>query len=207
MNRLRALVTGGSGAIGSAICRRLAADGRHVLVHAHRHAEAAQALAAELCAQGASAEALAFDVTDAGAARTALEAVLERGPVQILVNNAGVHDDAAFPGMSEAQWHRVIDVSRRCWRMDGGVVLMRKGLHSEAAQTLVYRIVTAGEYVAVARISGSYEGGAFPAAGTVPRDFATRTYLAVERVRVLDIFRAAMSANRQAELVVVANRL
>jgi len=111
MNRLRALVTGGSGAIGTAICRRLAADGRHVLVHAHRHAEAAQALAAELCAQGASAEALAFDVTDAGAARASLEAVLERGPVQILVNNAGVHDDAAFPGMSEAQWRRVIDVS------------------------------------------------------------------------------------------------
>ena len=37
--------------------------------------------------------------------------MLERGPVQILVNNAGVHDDAAFPGMSEAQWRSVIDVS------------------------------------------------------------------------------------------------
>jgi len=111
MTVLRALVTGGSGGIGVAICRRLAADGRHVVVHAHRNLEAARALAAELIAQGASAEAFAFDVTDAAAARAALEALLERGPVQILVNNAGIHDDAAFPGMSAAQWHRVIDVS------------------------------------------------------------------------------------------------
>lgn len=111
MSAIRALVTGGSGGIGAAICRRLAADGRRVLVHAHRNLEAARALAAEIAAQGGSAEALAFDVTDAQAARAALEAVLERGPVQILVNNAGIHDDAAFPGMSEAQWRSVIDVS------------------------------------------------------------------------------------------------
>ena len=47
--------------------------------------------------------------------RAATAAVLERcltdGPIQILVNNAGIHDDAVFPGMSAAQWHRVIDVS------------------------------------------------------------------------------------------------
>jgi 3-oxoacyl-[acyl-carrier protein] reductase len=111
MSALRALVTGGSGGIGAAICRRLAADGRHVLVHAHRHLDAAQALAAEIAAEGGSAEALAFDVTDARATRAALETLLELGPVQILVNNAGIHDDAAFPGMSETQWRRVIDVS------------------------------------------------------------------------------------------------
>ena len=111
MSAIRALVTGGSGGIGAAICRRLAADGRHVLVHAHRNLEAAHALAAQIAAGGGSAEALAFDVTDAPAARAALEAVLERGPVQILVNNAGIHDDAAFPGMREAQWRGVIDVS------------------------------------------------------------------------------------------------
>jgi 3-oxoacyl-[acyl-carrier protein] reductase len=111
MSALRALVTGGSGGIGAAICRRLAADGRHVLVHAHRHLDAAQALAAEIAAQGGSAQALAFDVTDARATRAVLETLLEQGPVQILVNNAGIHDDAAFPGMSENQWRRVIDVS------------------------------------------------------------------------------------------------
>ena len=111
MSAVRALVTGGSGGIGAAICRRLAADARHVIVHAHRHLDAARGIAAEIAAAGGSAEALAFDVTDAAAARAALEALLERGPIQILVNNAGIHDDAAFPGMSEAQWRRVIDVS------------------------------------------------------------------------------------------------
>ena len=111
MSALRALVTGGSGGIGAAICRRLAADGRHVLVHAHRHLDTAQALAAEIAAQGGSAEALAFDVTDARATHAALETLLEQGPVQILVNNAGIHDDAAFPGMSENQWRSVIEVS------------------------------------------------------------------------------------------------
>ena len=102
----RALVTGGSGAIGSAICRRLAADGFDVIVHANRHAEAAERLAAEIggCAT-------AFDVVDAQASLAALESLLEAGPIQVLVNNAGVHDDAAFPGMKREQWERVIAVA------------------------------------------------------------------------------------------------
>ena len=52
-----------------------------------------------------------FDVTDQAATRAALEEALEAGPIQILVNNAGMHDDAVMPGMSAQQWHRVIDVS------------------------------------------------------------------------------------------------
>jgi len=109
--RRRALVTGASGAIGAAICRRLATDGLDVLVHAHRQLEAAQALAAELAATGVSASVVPFDVRDEQGSRTALERVLEDGPVQVLVNNAGIHDDAAFPGMRPAQWRDVIDVS------------------------------------------------------------------------------------------------
>ena len=107
----RALITGGSGAIGAAISRRLAADGFHVIVHANRNLEAAEQLCQSLRAQGHQAEALQFDVADAAATAAALEAVLEQGPVQVLVNNAGIHDDAVFPGMQPAQWHRVIDVS------------------------------------------------------------------------------------------------
>jgi len=107
----RALVTGGSGVIGAAICRRLAAAGHHVHVHAHRAGAQAEHVAAEIRAAGGSAEAIVFDVTDAAAARRALEAMLAGGVPQILVNNAGVHDDAVMPGMSEEQWSRVIDVS------------------------------------------------------------------------------------------------
>ena len=109
--RKRALVTGGSGGIGAAICRRLAAAGLHVLVHANRQPQAAQALVEEIRAAGGSAEACVFDVTDAAGTGAALEALLAAGPIQVIVNNAGVHDDAVFPGMQAAQWHRVIDVS------------------------------------------------------------------------------------------------
>jgi 3-oxoacyl-[acyl-carrier protein] reductase len=107
----KALVTGGSGGIGSAICRQLASDGFHVIVHANRSLEAAQSLVGEITAAGGSAQALAFDVTDAAATSAALEALLEEGPVQVLVNNAGIHDDAIFPGMQLRQWQQVIDVS------------------------------------------------------------------------------------------------
>ena len=106
-----ALVTGGSGAIGSAICRALAAQGLHVIVHAHQRLEEAQRLTAQLQAGGATAQAIAFDVTDRAAAARALTGLVEREPVQVLVNNAGVHDDAPLAGMSGAQWDRVIDVS------------------------------------------------------------------------------------------------
>jgi 3-oxoacyl-[acyl-carrier protein] reductase len=107
----KALVTGGSGGIGSAICRQLASDGFHVIVHANRSIEAAQSLVGEITAAGGSAQALAFDVTDAAATSAALEALVEDGPVQVLVNNAGIHDDAIFPGMQLRQWQQVIDVS------------------------------------------------------------------------------------------------
>jgi len=107
----RALVTGGSGGIGAALCRRLARGGHHVYVHCHRGTAVADALVHAIRADGGQATAVSFDITDTAATRTALETALEHGPIQILVNNAGVHDDAVLPGMSAAQWHRVIDVS------------------------------------------------------------------------------------------------
>jgi 3-oxoacyl-[acyl-carrier protein] reductase len=110
-SRKRALVTGGSGSIGSAICRQLATDGLHVIVHANRGLEAAVKLVAEIEAAGGSGEAVAFDVTDAAATAGALEKLLESGPIQVIVNNAGIHDDAVFPGMQLRQWQQVIDVS------------------------------------------------------------------------------------------------
>jgi 3-oxoacyl-[acyl-carrier protein] reductase len=102
----RALVTGGSGGIGSAICRTLAARGFEIIVHANKHLEAASALAAEL-----NGKAVAFDVTDGPRTSEALEQILEAGPIQVLVNNAGIHDDAVMPGMRADQWSRVIAVS------------------------------------------------------------------------------------------------
>ena len=106
-----ALVTGGSGGIGAAICRRLAADGYHVLIHAHHNIETANIVTDEIVANGGSAQALGFDVTDYHAVLDALTTLIEQTPIQVLVNNAGIHDDAVFPGMSPQQWQRVMDVS------------------------------------------------------------------------------------------------
>ena len=107
----RALVTGGSGGIGAAICRRLAAAGHHVIVHAGRGRAKADAIVGDILAAGGSAEAVAFDVTDRVATAVALAALLEKGAIQILVNNAGIHADVVFPAMSGEQWDSVVAVS------------------------------------------------------------------------------------------------
>ena len=107
----RALVTGGSGDIGGAICARLAADGLHVIVHANSRLAEAERIAAGIRAGGGAAQAVAFDVTDPERTGEALQALVSAGPVQVLVNNAGIHDDAVMPAMKRAQWSRVIDVS------------------------------------------------------------------------------------------------
>jgi len=106
-----ALVTGGSGEIGAAISRRLARSGWRVVVHAHTQADRAGALVDEISATGGSAQSITFDVTDPAATSAALGALLEHGPIQGVVHNAGIHDDAPMAGMSAKQWHRVIDVS------------------------------------------------------------------------------------------------
>jgi 3-oxoacyl-[acyl-carrier protein] reductase len=68
----RALVTGGSGAIGGAVCRRLAGAGDYVYVHSHRGGATAQALVSEIEAGGGQASVVTFDITDAAATRAAL---------------------------------------------------------------------------------------------------------------------------------------
>jgi 3-oxoacyl-[acyl-carrier protein] reductase len=108
---IRALVTGGSGGLGAAICKRLGATGHFVYVHAHRGIASADVVVADIIAAGGQAERVSFDVTDAARTSEALEQISSQGTIQIVVNNAGVHDDAVFPGMNPHQWHRVIDVT------------------------------------------------------------------------------------------------
>ena len=107
----RALVTGGSGDLGSAIAAQLAQQGMQVIVHANSQLARAQEVVDGIVQDGGNAQAVAFDITDADASRSALEGLLADGAIQVVVNNAGIHDDAPMAGMSVQQWRRVIDVS------------------------------------------------------------------------------------------------
>lgn len=104
-------MTGGSGVIGAAICRVLAAKGFHVMVHAYRGLDRAGKVVTDIAKAGGSAATIAFDVTDREGAAQMLGRLAESQPIQVIVNNAGIHEDAPLAGMSGSQWDRVIDVS------------------------------------------------------------------------------------------------
>ena len=82
-----------------------------VFVHANVHIEEAERLVADLRQGGAQAHAVVFDVTNRSDAAQVLGKLVEAAPIQVLVNNAGIHDDAPLAGMRAEQWDRVIDVS------------------------------------------------------------------------------------------------
>ena len=107
----RALVTGGSGDIGEAICLQLAQQGIHVVVHASSRSERAEQTVKTIVGAGGSAEAVCFDVTDITATHSAIEKLLADAPIQILISNAGIYKDAPLAGMNVEQWRSVIDVS------------------------------------------------------------------------------------------------
>jgi 3-oxoacyl-[acyl-carrier protein] reductase len=96
-----ALVTGGSGAIGRAVCAALGARGAAVAVHYHRSREAAAAIAAELT----GAVAIGADLSSpSGPAELVAAAARQLGPVTILVNNAGSMTDAEVETMPDELW-------------------------------------------------------------------------------------------------------
>jgi 3-oxoacyl-[acyl-carrier protein] reductase len=109
--KIKALVTGGSGDLGSAIAMQLAADGYEVWIHANTQLQKAELLADSINQQGGAAHAICFDLTDIEAVERAIEVLLQTGPIQVLVNNAGIHDDAVMAGMTHQQWQKVIAVT------------------------------------------------------------------------------------------------
>lgn len=107
----RALVTGGSGDIGSAIAQALAAAGHFVYVHANTNLSKANTVVEKIQATGGKAVAVQFDVCDRTATSKAIDQILSQGAIQILVNNAGMHRDSVLAGMQPEQWDSVIDVN------------------------------------------------------------------------------------------------
>lgn len=107
----RALVTGGSGGIGAAICRQLAQQGLFVYVHANSNPERAHAVVADIVGQGGQAEAVVFDVTDHQACELTLTELCQAGAIDVLVNNAGIVHDGPMVGMEKPDWDSVIETS------------------------------------------------------------------------------------------------
>ena len=106
--KVRALVTGGSRGIGAAVAEALARDGHPVVVNYKSNQAAAEALKARIEAAGGEAVLSQFDVTDAAAAREAIaKLLLDERPLGIVVNNAGIARDAAFPSLTEEEWQSV----------------------------------------------------------------------------------------------------
>ncbi len=108
--RRSALVTGGSGDLGRAICRALARDGLRVFIHYCRRADGASALAEEIRAAGGQADVCQADLTDGGQVNALIKQVTAHQPLDVLVNNAGETRDKLCLFMSEEDWDRVLDL-------------------------------------------------------------------------------------------------
>ncbi len=106
-----ALVTGGTGGIGTAICQRLADQGHRVATNYRDHAKAL-AWRDMMLARGCDVAIFPGDVADPDTAETMVHAVeAALGPIEILVNNAGITRDTTFHRMRADQWHDVINTN------------------------------------------------------------------------------------------------
>lgn len=106
-----ALVTGGTGGIGTAICKKLVDMGHKVATN-YRNEEKAQAWKAQMQADGYSITLVKGDVTSPEDAETIVKTVEQQlGPVDILINNAGITRDTTFHRMTSQQWGEVVNTN------------------------------------------------------------------------------------------------
>jgi 3-oxoacyl-[acyl-carrier protein] reductase len=107
-----AVVTGGGRGIGAAVSRRLAADGLAVVVNYSRSSGQAQAVVRQIQAAGGQALAVRADISRPAQAEQLISTAAERlGPPTVLVNNAGVNDNASARSLGPARWNHVIGVN------------------------------------------------------------------------------------------------
>ncbi len=103
----RALITGSSAGIGLALAEALAQAGAHVILNG-RGADKVKAAAQSLQAQGLQASEAVFDVTDAASVRAAVDAIETEGPIDILINNAGMQIRGPLQDYADADWHTLM---------------------------------------------------------------------------------------------------
>ncbi len=107
--KTRAFITGGSRGIGAAIALRLAQAGHPIILNFRSNQAAAEEVRARIEALGVDVTLSPFDVADAEASAAAMNALLEdgKGPIGIVVNNAGIARDNSFPVMKQDEWETV----------------------------------------------------------------------------------------------------
>ncbi|HZH87552.1 MAG TPA: 3-oxoacyl-[acyl-carrier-protein] reductase [Chitinophagaceae bacterium] len=109
-----ALVTGGSRGIGSAICLELSKCGYHVLINYQSNKKAAEETLEKIENEGGSGTLIPFDVSKKEEVRKALSSWEDSHPnefIEVLVNNAGVKQDALMVFMEDDQWEQVVDTN------------------------------------------------------------------------------------------------
>jgi acetoacetyl-CoA reductase len=123
MSQRVALVTGGTGGIGSAIVKELARRGHKVATN-YRHEGKAQTWQAEMKAQGVDVAIVPGDVGDYASSAEMVKAVeAQLGPVEILINNAGITRDTTFHKMTALQWQEVINTNlTSCFNVTRAVI-------------------------------------------------------------------------------------
>jgi glucose 1-dehydrogenase len=108
----KALITGASSGIGRAIALSIGEAGADVVINYSAGEDKAQALAAEICKSGARAITVRADVSDEAQVQTMFRTMIERfGTIDILINNAGLQQDAKFHEMTLEQWNKVLAVN------------------------------------------------------------------------------------------------
>ena len=141
---MRTLVTGASRGLGRAIALRLAADGHEVFVHYNSSEEDAKRVLEEIVRGGGRGALVRFDVTSEEAVSSALAPLTaERGPVEAVVNNAGVTANGYMAMLSAEGWRRVLSVN-----LDGFFFVTRaclKGMLAERRGRIVNVVSLAGE--------------------------------------------------------------
>jgi meso-butanediol dehydrogenase / (S,S)-butanediol dehydrogenase / diacetyl reductase len=133
------VVTGGAGGIGSAACRAIAAEGGKVVV-ADLDANAAQAVAEEIAADGGSATSIGVDVTDRAQVRAMVQAAVDAfGALNVIFNNAGMNRPRSFMDVDEANFDEIVRVNT--W---GVIVCTQEAARQMIAQGIGGKIINTG---------------------------------------------------------------
>ena len=198
-----ALITGASRGIGKAIALHLAAKGTPVIINYLKNAEAAQAVADEITAQGGTAELLPFDTSKPQETEAALDRWEDAHPddyIGVLVNNAGIRRDNVMFMMSDEEWHSVMDTT-----MNGFFYITRRLLKHMMPRKRTGRIVNVASLSGVKGLPGQANYSAAKAAligatkalaqEVAPRDVTVNATFAQEVITSIDQIDADRDSN------------